>query len=290
MNPTLHQPGGTGIAVFNALSHKALKPGGDETGLGRWSWVRLRGTSGQVLRIVAAYRPCYSAGPLSTYQQHIRYLTANNCKDSPKDIFLLDLITAIKKWQNDGDLVIIMADMNEDVRNTPIKNAFRTVGLVEGLTTHHQRPPPTHNRGRHPIDGIFLPISLLDQCTTGYLEFSEAIPSDHRALWIDLAAHNVCSMEPEPIECPKARWLQCKDPCIIKWYNQLLLDIVAPHNVLQQIQHLNNTLHKPSSKFHTKKELNAIDHLLMEAKQGAENQCQNFKNGQVQWCLQVMML
>ncbi len=66
-NPILHQPGGTRIAVFNALSHKALKLGGDEMGLGRWSWVRLRGQSGQVLCIVSAYRPCYSVGPLSTY-------------------------------------------------------------------------------------------------------------------------------------------------------------------------------------------------------------------------------
>ena len=40
-HPILHQLGGTGIAVFNALSHKVLKPGGDEMGLGRWSWVRL---------------------------------------------------------------------------------------------------------------------------------------------------------------------------------------------------------------------------------------------------------
>jgi len=66
-NPIPHQPGGTGIPVFNALSHKALKPGGDKTGLGRWSWVRLQGQSGQVLRILAAYRPRYSIGPLSSH-------------------------------------------------------------------------------------------------------------------------------------------------------------------------------------------------------------------------------
>jgi len=36
-----------------------------------------------------------------------------------------------------------------------------------------------------------------------------------------------------------------------------------------------------------KKELNALDHVLTEAKRGAENHCQKFKNGQVQWCPQV---
>jgi len=110
----------------------------------------------------------------------------------------------IKKWQNEGDLVLVMADMNEDVRLPLIQNTFRTVGLVERLTTQHPRPPPTHNHGSNPINGIFIPLSLLDHCQTGYLEFGVAVPSDHRALWINIAAHNVCSMEPEPIECPKA--------------------------------------------------------------------------------------
>jgi len=40
-HPIAHQPGRTGIVVLNALSHKALKPGGDDEGLGQWSWVHL---------------------------------------------------------------------------------------------------------------------------------------------------------------------------------------------------------------------------------------------------------
>ncbi len=53
--PIAHQPGGSGLGVFNYLSHRALQPGSDHTGLGRWSWVRLRGHSGHILRIVSAY-------------------------------------------------------------------------------------------------------------------------------------------------------------------------------------------------------------------------------------------
>jgi len=54
-HPIMHQPGGTGIGVVNALSHKALKPGGDDMGLGWWSWAWLWGQSGHVLWLVAAY-------------------------------------------------------------------------------------------------------------------------------------------------------------------------------------------------------------------------------------------
>jgi len=36
---TIVQPGGTGIAVFNKLTHHAQKASDDPTGLGQWSWV-----------------------------------------------------------------------------------------------------------------------------------------------------------------------------------------------------------------------------------------------------------
>jgi len=42
-----YQPGGTGILVMNLLAHWALSPGADQLGLGRWSWVCLRGREQQ---------------------------------------------------------------------------------------------------------------------------------------------------------------------------------------------------------------------------------------------------
>ena len=137
-HPIAHQPGGTGLTVFNAFSHKALKPGRDDEGLGRWSWVRLCGHSGHVLQIVSAYQPCYSTGPLSTYQQQVRYLAAKDCTDTPKNRFLMGLTMAIKQWRTKGDTVIVLADMNEDVHSPLIKNTFREVGMTKGLTSQHQ--------------------------------------------------------------------------------------------------------------------------------------------------------
>jgi len=112
----------------------------------------------------------------------------------------MDLKMAIKQWQTEGDTAIVLADMNEDMRSPLIKNTFREVGMIKGLTSQHQRPPETHNRGSHPIDGIFIPLSLLEQCQTGYLGFGEALPSDHRALWINVDAQNICPLKPEAIK------------------------------------------------------------------------------------------
>jgi len=147
------------------------------------------------LRIVSAYRPCYSLGPLSTYQQQVRYLAKLNCTDSPKQKFLTDLEKEILTWQAKGDTVILAADMNEDVRSLAIQDMLWAVGLVDGPTTLHASPPVTYNRRTNPIDGIFLPSNLVDHCDSGYLAFSTAVPSDHRALWLDIPAKYMCPLE-----------------------------------------------------------------------------------------------
>jgi len=90
-NPIAHQPGGTGLVIVNQLSHQVMQSRSDELGLGWWSWVRLRGQAGYILRIILAYRPCFLSGPLLTYQQQMRYLAKINCTNSPKNRFLMDL-------------------------------------------------------------------------------------------------------------------------------------------------------------------------------------------------------
>jgi len=90
-NPTKHQPGGTGLVVLNKFSHRALKPGGDTSGMGQWSWIHLHGQAGQVLSVVLVYQPCYSTGPLSTYQQQVCYLSKLNWTNSPKMLFTANL-------------------------------------------------------------------------------------------------------------------------------------------------------------------------------------------------------
>jgi len=41
-----YQPGGTGLLCVNQVAHRALCPGDDTLGLGRWCWMRLRGPNG----------------------------------------------------------------------------------------------------------------------------------------------------------------------------------------------------------------------------------------------------
>jgi len=54
------------------------------------------------------------------------------------------------------------------------------------------------------------------------LAFGAAVPSDHRALWLDIPAKYVCPLEREKIERPPARRLHCKDPRVVAQYNKIL--------------------------------------------------------------------
>lgn len=52
-----YQPGGTSMMAYDQTSYRASASGADDLGLGRWSWMLLRGKTANV-RIVTAYIPC----------------------------------------------------------------------------------------------------------------------------------------------------------------------------------------------------------------------------------------
>jgi exonuclease III len=58
MTGTKQQWGGTGVMTKGKLKHYAMGAGGDTTGLGRWTWARIRGKGGMVLRVASIYCPC----------------------------------------------------------------------------------------------------------------------------------------------------------------------------------------------------------------------------------------
>ena len=70
-----HIPGGTALTVDTNLStHKAQQGSGrDETGLGRWTWVRFRGKNSIHTIVISAYRPCKNCGPTTAWTQQVNY-------------------------------------------------------------------------------------------------------------------------------------------------------------------------------------------------------------------------
>jgi len=195
-----YQPGGTGILVVNQLSYRAQCPGDDSVGLGRWCWAWLRGKHNQFLRVVSVYRLCISSGPLSTYQQQIRFWGSKHFDGCPRQKLLDDLQTEILKWQEDGDYIVLLADMNEDVISDNLMIFFKGLQLVEAISSLHGHSPiPTHQKGSKAIDGSYVSPALLEQAKGGILPLGSVTCSDHRSVWLDLQAYLIAMYQQDPV-------------------------------------------------------------------------------------------
>jgi len=281
--PSEHLPGGTGILVVNEFSHQALCPGNDKLGMGHWSWIRLRGKAGHVLQIIVAYQPCVSSRPMSTHQQQVQYLTQTDQTNLPKKLFLQDILKAIMEWQAEGDSIILAADMNNDIRDPEICTTLRSVGLIEvSMNLHVTQPPATHNQGSAPIDGIFIPLTLLEHCQAGYLAFGDGVPSNHWALWLDIPTQCICPVETEMIARPPAWQLQCKDPQVVTRYNQTLLTLLKEDNLEARACTLASEVKICLTKSQ-QEHYEAINKAATEYKRHMETKCRKLHAGTVQW-------
>ena len=114
------QEGGTALIAYGDLVEylDTDNSGKDETGLGRWTYMRFAGADGKSTYVVSGYNPCSNRKVDSgtTYQQHRRCLI-NKEKDRtcPRTHFRNDLVKQLKKWRKEGNRLIVCLDANEDI-------------------------------------------------------------------------------------------------------------------------------------------------------------------------------
>ena len=195
---------------------------------------------------------------------------------------LFDLVEEIRSFQAMGDHVVVYIDGNEDLRgDSPVSTQLHSLSLRETVLHHHGwRGPATYQRGRAPIDGVFVPIDLQ---TTGnaYLHLVNGL-SDHIPVVVDVpfeAAFGAPPTGPAPLHC---RRLQCRDPRVVRRY----LD--ANHGFLTENRIYTRALalEEASASGLTaalQAEYEDIDRLRVEGMFQAEQRCQKLKAGKVAW-------
>jgi len=63
--------------------------------------------------------------PTLDYQQQVWYLAAENKMDSPQALFLMDLEKSTLAWQAEGDTVIVIVDLNDNVQLQSIQGSLQ---------------------------------------------------------------------------------------------------------------------------------------------------------------------
>ncbi|CAJ1935608.1 unnamed protein product [Cylindrotheca closterium] len=183
--PSVHQWGGCSATLLNKVARRAKSGGKDESGLGRFSWIKIRGRDIQQQESptdgppagVSAYRPNpegTNAGSVWNYQRN--YWLSKGVTMDPRDKLTLDLVDLIQKWKAEGCEILLGLDANEDVSyNSPssFRQEMRIEGLTEAILRRHQGPYPATTQSRltdTPIDGIFVTDGV-HVTAGGYLDF-----------------------------------------------------------------------------------------------------------------------
>jgi len=263
-----YKPGGTLTAVMGTWTSRVIEKGIDPYGMGRWSYIVLRGKKEQKIYIVTVYRVCdkKESGSKTAYRQQYRKLSQafreqkiSNAPD-PHCQCILDLQAWLEVISHQNHAIILSLDSNEDISdkegkyhplsfNTgchPVSNhhdgslatLITTCGLIDSLAIHHkQRPfPATYNRGSSRLDYILVSSCLLPAVTrSGILLFQSIFYSDHRPCFIDIDPSILFEEKIHDITPPCQRQLQLHDPALVEKYNLILQQQLSYHRIPEKI-------------------------------------------------------
>jgi hypothetical protein len=243
-----YQPGGTATMICDNWTSRVLGRGEDPHGLGRWSYMILRGKGTTKVAIITAYNVSQKYhlehSERTAYKQQYRLLSAAIRNDNlpiapnPRRQFIMDLQSWIEHLIHTEHDIILSMDANEpynpDIPGTvhllpyskdklvmskthdgKLATLVASCGLKDPLALQHQeRPfPASYFRDKNRVDFIFETPRLLPAVErSGSLPYYSMFQGDHRPYYLDLTASIVFADNTYEIACPKGRGLQLHDP------------------------------------------------------------------------------
>jgi hypothetical protein len=137
-NRTKVQYGGVVLWAIGQTTHRVKDRGQDPTGLGRGTWINLKGRNNRWLRIYTVYRPAIpTGGPFTVCAQHRNVLSQINDEWCPREAFFEDLCADITAAKQKGDLIIVLLDGNESMVEGRVYQTLRACCLKEAITAKH---------------------------------------------------------------------------------------------------------------------------------------------------------
>ncbi len=151
------QLGGTATFACKELAQYAKECTSDQRGLRQWCSPLFYADPNHKFRLIAAYDVGRNKSRVDStiYQQQIWHIQNNALAHSPSLLFVVDFISQLQIWQQQGDRLLIFIDMNKNVLTRHLAKYMTKIGLKEvthwewGINKLH-----TYFRGTEPIDGV----------------------------------------------------------------------------------------------------------------------------------------
>jgi hypothetical protein len=121
------------LLSIGKVAHQVNGAGCNASGLGQWTWMKYQGQDGISLWIICGYRPVKPSSPVagSVYSQHKQYFDGQDRDIDPCQAWLDDLFKDITKWNKEGDQLIFIGDLNEDLNCNKLHNFLWWLGMWE---------------------------------------------------------------------------------------------------------------------------------------------------------------
>jgi exonuclease III len=286
-NPTMY--GGTALISQGDSTQWASGSGKDPSGLGRWTWVKFKGSHDSTFRIVTFYRPVKRSphGQLCVAAQHQRFFDSQGTHRDPRQAFLEDFGQALTSWIEAGDRVIVAGDLNQDITSNAITQFFHNLHMTNMIFSRHSpaHAPSTYQRNSQQVsvDGIWCTENI-QALNAGYLSWDES-PGDHRVLWVDIPFSQLFGHSPPPVWRPQFRKLQLRDPNCVMKYNTLLLQLLLDHDLIRRQFLLEATLQSHPMTPTLLQECHDIDRLTTQCQLQAEKKCRKMRMGAIDFSL-----
>ena len=179
--------------------------------------------------MISGYRPNPDATDRTgtVYSQHERHLRAIKAFREPRRAYIKDLETELDRWIEEGNLIVIGIDANDNIRTGDVNAMICNKGLVEVHSTQHPTLPTestcNKNTQEIPVDGIWASPTL-DCLAAGYHGYGEIIigKTDHRMIWADFSYESALGFKPPEPKYSAPQRLTLTDPRVVNKYNKIL--------------------------------------------------------------------
>ncbi len=240
-----YQSGGTLTLATNNLVPMALGDNhNDQSGLGQWSTITLRGQEDRLFTIITAYRVCQGniqSSPVgsSFSREYVHHKQNGASKPQPRTIFLKDITAIIQKLQHQSHAMHLMMDSNGSLTDDNNLQQLLTDCNLSDLHAHAPSPSTYIGSSQQRIDHMLgCPQTYLALTSSGSLSYTEGPQSDHRGLFIDLSMQTLLKRTiatPSILSSP-SRSLKSGNPEAVATYHEEMLKYYAEHKMVTRLE------------------------------------------------------
>lgn len=246
---TTYKPGGTAILARDSVTIRIKSQTRDR--MGRWTSISFTTSPTRRLRVISAYqvgkqvRPgTNTAAAQQTAQLILEHTNSNiHHRQNPRQAFRHDLSMFIKQVQTDNEDIILVGDFNDDITSpdSNMQHIATQCGLVDLFSIRLGSPniPSTYQRGNKRLDYVLVSPSLVPMVTAaGYDPFGYRLPSDHRAMYIDLSTDLLFDHDFPDIVGKPQREFSTSTPGVVKTYVTAKIKYLNDHRFFERLQDL----------------------------------------------------